>query len=104
MIATIAAIAKEKKIIAIAVTTIAEIEKVLFSAIVVAAIRWRVVSTSSLPSLNFFFFSTIAAIVEIIWKRGLTWKFLEVSCCIVQNNDKEMYQKSVLHVQSCFFC
>ena len=28
-------------------------------------------------------------------------KFLEVSR--VQNNGKEMYKKSVLHVQSCFF-
>ena len=23
---------------------------------------------------------------------------------VVQNNGKEMYKKSVLHVQSCFFC
>ena len=29
------------------------------------------------------------------------WKFLVV---LVQNNGKEMYKKSVLHVQSCFFC
>ena len=28
------------------------------------------------------------------------WKFLVV---VVQNNGKEMYKKSVLHVQSCFF-
>ena len=28
------------------------------------------------------------------------WKFHVV---VVQNNGKEMYQKSVLHVQSCFF-
>ena len=29
-----------------------------------------------------------------------TWKFHVV---VVQNNGKEMYKKSVLHVQSCFF-
>ena len=28
------------------------------------------------------------------------WKFHVV---VVQNNDKEMYKKSVLHVQSCLF-
>ena len=28
------------------------------------------------------------------------WKFLVV---VMQNNGKEMYKKSVLHVQSCFF-
>ena len=28
------------------------------------------------------------------------WKFLVV---VVQNNGKEMYKKSVQHVQSCFF-
>ena len=28
------------------------------------------------------------------------WKFLVV---VVQNNGEEMYKKSVLHVQSCFF-
>ena len=32
-------------------------------------------------------------------------KFLEVSrCSRAKNNGKEMYKKSVLHVQSCFFC
>ena len=41
--------------------------------------RWRVVSISSLRSLNFF--SSIAAIVVIIWKSGLNvlkklWKFV----------------------------
>ena len=35
----------------------------------------------------------------------VTRKFLEVSIQVVveQNNGKEMYKKSVLHVQSCFF-
>ena len=28
------------------------------------------------------------------------WKFYVV---VVQNNGKEMYKKSVMHVQSCFF-
>ena len=35
--------------------------------------------------------------------KRVTRKFLEVSGCSVQNNGKEMYKKSVLHVQSCFF-
>ena len=35
--------------------------------------------------------------------KRVTGKFLEVSRCSVQNNGKEMYKKSVLHVQSCFF-
>ena len=30
-------------------------------------------------------------------------KFLEVRVVVVQNNGKEKYKKSVLHVQSCFF-
>ena len=29
------------------------------------------------------------------------WKFHDV---VVQNNSKEMYKKSVLHMQSCFLC
>ena len=29
------------------------------------------------------------------------WKLYVV---VVQNNGKEMYKQSVLHVQSCFFC
>ena len=34
-------------------------------------------------------------------KQALSfWKFHVV---VVQNNGKEMYKKSVLHVQSCFF-
>ena len=34
----------------------------------------------------------------------VTRKFLQVSIVVVmQNNGKEMYKKSVLHVQSCFF-
>ena len=33
-------------------------------------------------------------------KLGSFWKFYVV---IVQNNGKEMYKKSVLHVQRCFF-
>ena len=35
----------------------------------------------------------------------VTREFLEVSIHVVveQNNGKEMYKKSVLHVQSCFF-
>ena len=37
--------------------------------------------------------------------KRVTRKFLEVSPCteVVQNNGKEMYKKSVLHVQSTFF-
>ena len=35
--------------------------------------------------------------------KRVSRKFLEVSGCSVQNNGKEMYKKSVLHVQSCFF-
>ena len=35
--------------------------------------------------------------------KRVTKKFLEVSPCSRQNNDKEIYKKSVLHVQSCFF-
>ena len=34
-------------------------------------------------------------------KRVSFWKFHVV---VVQNNGKEMYKKSVLHVQNCFFC
>ena len=37
--------------------------------------------------------------------KRVTNKFLEVSReCSRANNGKEMYKKSVLHVQSCFFC
>ena len=44
--------------------------------------------------------------------KRVTKGFLEVSRCSrakqrqrnVQNNGKEMYKKSLLHVQSCFFC
>ena len=36
-------------------------------------------------------------------KKRVTKKFLEVSRCSRENNGKEMYKKSVLHVQSCFF-
>ena len=37
--------------------------------------------------------------------KRVTKKFLEVSReCSRANNGKEMYKKSVLHVQSCFFC
>ena len=32
----------------------------------------------------------------------VTKQFLEVSLVVVQNNGKEMYKKSMLHVQSCF--
>ena len=35
--------------------------------------------------------------------KRVTGKFLEFSRCSLQNNGKEMYKKSVLHVQSCFF-
>ena len=34
---------------------------------------------------------------------SVTKKFVEVSRCSRANNGKEMYKKSVLHVQSCFF-
>ena len=34
--------------------------------------------------------------------KRVTKKFLEVSLVVVQNNGKEMYKKSVQHVQSCF--
>ena len=34
--------------------------------------------------------------------KRVTKKFLEVSRVVVQNNGKEMYKKSMLHVQSCF--
>ena len=41
---------------------------------------------------------------DISSRKRVTKKFLEVSLCIVvQNNSKEMYKKSVLQVQSCFF-
>ena len=36
-------------------------------------------------------------------KKRVTKKFLEVSRCIRPNIGKEMYKKSALHVQSCFF-
>ena len=37
--------------------------------------------------------------------KRVTKKFLEVSReCSSANSGKEMYKKSVLHVQSCFFC
>ena len=39
--------------------------------------------------------------------KRVTWKFLEVSRCSPRraNNGKEMYKRSVLHVQSCIlFC
>ena len=32
--------------------------------------------------------------------RGSFWNFYVV---VVQNSDKKMYKKSMLHVQSCFF-
>ena len=34
--------------------------------------------------------------------KRVTKQFLEVSRVVVQNNGKEMYKKSMLHVQSCF--
>ena len=37
---------------------------------------------------------------HFLHKTGSFWKFLVV---VVQNNGKEMYKKSVLHVQSFFF-
>ena len=41
---------------------------------------------------------------DISSRKRVTKKFLEVSLFIVvQNNGKEMYKKSVLQVQSCFF-
>ena len=41
---------------------------------------------------------------DISSRKRVTKKFLEVSLCIVvQNNSKEMCKKSVLQVQSCFF-
>ena len=40
---------------------------------------------------------------DISSEKRVTWKFLEVHVVVVQNNSKEMYKKSVLHVQSCFF-
>ena len=58
--------------------------------------------------------ATIAGENERLWKKvnwntydnssikRVTKKFLEVRVVVVQNNGKEMYQKSVLHVQSCF--
>ena len=37
--------------------------------------------------------------------KRVTKKFLEVSPeCSRSNNGKKMYKKSLLHVQSCFFC
>ena len=42
---------------------------------------------------------------DILPIKRVTKKFLEVSReCSRANNGKEMYKKSVLHVQSCFFC
>ena len=38
---------------------------------------------------------------DISSQKRVTKTFLEV--VVVQNNGKEMYKKSVLHVQSCFF-
>ena len=35
--------------------------------------------------------------------KRVTRKFLEFHVEVVQDSGKEMYQKSVLHVQSCFF-
>ena len=35
--------------------------------------------------------------------KRVTKKFLDVHVVVVQNNGKEMYRKSVLHVYSCFF-
>ena len=34
--------------------------------------------------------------------KRVTKKFLKFRVVVVQNNGKEMYKKSVLHVQSCF--
>ena len=34
--------------------------------------------------------------------KRVTEKFLELHDVVVQNNGKEMYKKSVMHVQSCF--
>ena len=35
--------------------------------------------------------------------KNVTRKFLEVDVVVMQNNSKQIYKKSVLHVQSCFF-
>ena len=35
---------------------------------------------------------------------GVTGSFRKFHVVVVQNNDKELTKKSVLHVQSCFFC
>ena len=41
---------------------------------------------------------------DISSKKSVTKKFQEVfHVVVVQNNGKEMYKKSVLHVQSCFY-
>ena len=40
------------------------------------------------------------------WKkseREYVRHFLHTKVVVVQNNGKEMYKKSVLHLQSCFF-
>ena len=42
----------------------------------------------------------IPDIKRVTIKRSF-WKFHDE---VVQNNGKEMYKKSVLHVQNCFFC
>ena len=86
MIAVIAAIAEKKKVQrsygnhypAIAGTTIAEIELLYLTAIVVAAIAGElshmIAMIAAIPEVIIIFFSTVAAIttamVAIIWKPG----------------------------------
>ena len=43
---------------------------------------------------------------DISFIKRVTWKFLEVSrrSRAKKTEKTEMYKKSVLHVQSCFFC
>ena len=40
---------------------------------------------------------------DISFIKRVTRKFLEFHVVVVQNKGKEMYKKSVPHVQSCFF-
>ena len=40
---------------------------------------------------------------DISSKKRVTKKFLKFQVVVVQNNGNEMYKKSVLHEQSCFF-
>ena len=40
---------------------------------------------------------------EHVWNEEVPGSFWKFHVVVVQNNGKEMYKNSVLHVQSCFF-